>query len=82
MTLPADHPVARLLAEIACHVLSSDGRAHLIPAILNGTGRLEDDPITDGIAIFVGSELVTRVTPTAIRLGLQLQEGDDAAAKN
>ena len=32
--LPADDPVARLMAEIACHVLSSDGRAHLIPAIL------------------------------------------------
>jgi hypothetical protein len=73
--LSQQEPVARLCTRIAVKLLRERHRYDLLAEFDEHGGRLEDDEATGGVALYVGSEIVTRVTPEAIRLGLDLQPG-------
>lgn len=75
--LAEQEPIARLCTAILVKVLEERERDDLLAEYDAHGGRIEDDPETGGLALYVGSELVTRVLPDAIALGLQMQPSFD-----
>lgn len=75
--LDAGSPLVRLADRIARHVLAERGRDDLLAALDAGGGRIEDHP--DGLALWIGSELVAVVGDAALGLGLRLEDARHAS---
>lgn len=76
--LSTDETAVRLCHRILINVLSDRNRQDLLREYDVAGCRIEDDPEIDGLALYVGSELVTRVSGEAVKLGLQLEAVNNA----